>query len=215
MMKYNHHGFYFYSIAPSIYLRTTNIKMARRALINIMRRSPHGLHFHFRLASSGLVDKNNVHGWKVEDYYVSHNGFVSRYIRDEWLSDTYLLVNDNTFREYLRRAEWEKLYDYLVRLGFYGVMFLVKDNFEDIIAVAMDKDMRYYKIGDVVYATSRHLIKAKHKKYRNGVYRITYDGVETIISKPYIPLELLKYFKSGAADDYGWFEEEFDEYADQ
>jgi hypothetical protein len=131
-----------------------------------------------------LIDDINVHGWKVGDYYITHNGLVTEYITSNLLSDTYLLVLDTEFNEYLRRAEWEKLYDYMVSKGFYGVMFLVKGKFEDVIAISVSKYMHYYNINRVVYATSRPLIRRKHKRYRDGVFRITYNGVETLVSKP-------------------------------
>jgi len=210
-MRYNPHGFYLYSTQPYTYLRTTSIEVAREALENLMRHVPRNLHFHFRLASSGLVDDNNVHGWKTVDYYVTHNGFVAQYAMSELLSDTHLLVIDSEFNEYLRQADWEKLYDYLLDVGFYGIMFLVKGKFEDIIAISVSKYMHYYDIDGVVYATSGPLVKMKHKKYRDGVFRITYDGVETIVSKPYEAEKrmMLKYFEQdNSIDTHNWWDNE-------
>jgi len=185
-MKANPHGFYLYSTKPPTRVRTIIYGEAVSTLKAL--RTAENLHFHFRLATSGLIDDVNVHGWKVGDYYITHNGIVLCYMSSVELSDTLKMIKDEVFTENLVKEEWVGLYNHIVRCGFTGTLFIVKHDFSNIVAINTGTyGVYYYNINGIVFATSRPLGRKFHGKlYRNGVFKISYDGVTTLHKEPYV-----------------------------
>jgi len=117
------------------------------------------IHMHFRLATTGTVALRNVHMWRIEDencsekyYYVSHNGFVSKFAKYEhaypWIkrivreikesveSDTLAFIRSEDFQDAIF-CDITRLESVLKSNGFYGVMFLT--NREEMIAISYRK----------------------------------------------------------------------------
>jgi hypothetical protein len=188
----NSHGFYLYSASPDYYVRTLDLVFYKQLLLKVLNEGPRNAHLHFRLATSGLVDVNNVHGWKVGNYYVTHNGIVTSYLaqKNNNLSDTLWLIKQDKFSNYLLNEEWGKLYDYLLEKGFYGIMLLVKRGFKKVVAISVMKPIKYYKIDGVTYVLNEPLrqldilkpdVDSFESQYlRDGVYLITESEAKTL-----------------------------------
>jgi len=177
--------------APEIYLRTLNLK----EFLEIQSKAEKSeiVHIHFRKASAGAINHDNVHMWKIGDYYVSHNGFVGKYSQYpnlykyfHWYdnvfyvaseSDTYQLVHEEMFKEFLEKKNWKELYSYLrVVEDFYGVMFLTNEN--EMIGIGMRKQIHvtYYK--DILMFSNQSLpIKSIKKLGIRFKVHSTYEGI--------------------------------------
>jgi len=77
-MLSNRDGYGLWSYDPDVYARSVKMEDFWRWWEEA--RSARLIHVHFRAASSGSVDLDNVHMWRVGDYYVSHNGYVLEFM---------------------------------------------------------------------------------------------------------------------------------------
>jgi hypothetical protein len=179
-VEYNPHGFYLY--IPTLYLQTMSEELYKDCFKSVMKRKPSYVHFHFRLASSGALTLDNVHGWNVEGYYITHNGviFNPQYTSDPYYSDTYLLINEEEFKQNLINKKWSELYDFLLESGFTGVMFIVKNDFSEMYGISVFQPIHYKKVKSVAYITSKK-ITLLSREYNNGVFEITYDGLKPLV----------------------------------
>jgi hypothetical protein len=188
-MVLNPDGFYVYSTDPEVYLRTLNAIEFRDMFDRIIAQKPFAIHFHFRLASSGAIDVGNVHGWKLGDYLITHNGVVRSYAGRRDLCDTLILVNQREFQELLADKRWSELYDYIAGKGFYGVMFIVNKDFSEIYAISTMKNIEYSQANEITYATSGDFLKGKGlrriklENYVNGIFQITHEKVRTLVQE--------------------------------
>jgi len=92
MRVINDDGFSMWSYDPIVYIRTLDYEEFKQELTKVRRARL--MHVHFRAASSGTVDIKNVHMWRIEMvdgkyYYVSHNGYVSKYASYSYFSNSY------------------------------------------------------------------------------------------------------------------------------
>ena len=184
-MEWNPEGFYVYSLDPRVYIRTLDYERFRPTLSQVLGSNPPAVHFHFRLATVGKVAVYNVHGWDIGGHLVTHNGIVEAYSYEDesGYSDTLRLVAQKRFREFLLGKRWENLYEYLSKKDFEGVMFIVSRDFNEVYAISRGRSIRYYRLNNVTYVTSRELLagsmlrKARVEAYANGVFQVTYDRV--------------------------------------
>jgi hypothetical protein len=190
----NNDGFSIWS--NSVYLRTLNFNEFRKAQEQAIR--DRIVHIHFRKASSGSVNLDNVHMWKINNYYVSHNGFVGIYMESALLrwyyesmlepyesvfytateSDTYKLVHEKEFEEYLRERNWKGLYKHLKACQFYGVLFLTNEN--EMIGISMNKPIHItYHQKDNILMFSNQPINFKSFTKFNIRFRISskHEGI--------------------------------------
>jgi hypothetical protein len=185
----NPHGFYIYAVNPEVYVRTLDIDEFKSLFSRVLSQRPLAVHFHFRYASVGVISVENVHGWRIGDYHVTHNGSVLAYINERILCDSLKLIMQVEFQEYLFNKQWSELYKYIVEKGFYGVMFIVNRDFSEVYAVSMGKSVKYYQIEEVTYATSgellvgRELKSVRRENYINGVFQITHNKAKILIQK--------------------------------
>jgi hypothetical protein len=140
----NKHGFSMYTVRDGgeLVLRTLNFADFERFVRENVDDNEL-VHIHFRHATTGAVDERNVHMWRVCGYYVSHNGFVARYVRGRahdltGESDTLTFISNPAFCAVLRG---EGL-DYLLNSGFYGVLFAT--NKSSVIVLAREKPVQVY-----------------------------------------------------------------------
>jgi len=188
-MIWNPDGFYVYTIDPQVYLRILDANEFKRKFSEIIDQKPTAIHFHFRLASSGAIDVENIHGWMFGEYFITHNGIVRSYASRRDLCDTLLLVSQREFQEFLAGKRWSELYDYIVEKGFYGVMFIVNRDFSEIYAISTWKNIEYCQNNGITYTTSgeflarRTLKKLKLENYINGIFQITHEEVKILIKK--------------------------------
>jgi len=189
-MKANPHGFYLFSVSPDAYIRTVDY-FEYLSVFNKVIPSARFVHFHFRYATSGLVSRENVHGWLVDKYYITHYGSVSAYANDPVYCDTRILVmKDQVFRDLLGAGDFKALYNYLLEKGFYGTMFAVSTNADKVYAISASATVYYANIDGVMYAISgtmlwwdRLKIWRKMKKVSNGVFAVKKDGVVEILKR--------------------------------
>jgi len=204
-MRANSDGFYLFSMDPDVFVRTVEYDEFVRVLENVIRGRPKFVHFHFRLASSGSVSEENVHGWSLGKYYVTHNGYVGEYATDPYYCDTYILVNeDQAFRNLVVFNDWSGLYDYLLAKNFYGVMFVVSRNADEVYGVTVLQQLKFYHVNDITYAASSDVMERLdriiyagkgmiYKKYVNGIYSIRHGQItELHKGKPPILSKLFK-----------------------
>ena len=177
----NNDGFSIWS--NSVYLRTLNFNDFRMAEEKAIRSKI--VHIHFRKASSGSINNNNIHMWKISDYYISHNGFVGRFMESHLLrwfsyesfepyenvfytateSDTYQLVHQAEFEEYLNERNWKGLYKYLKACQFYGVLFLTNE--DEMIGISIEKPIHitYYQRDNILMFSNQSLNFKSFTKY--------------------------------------------------
>jgi hypothetical protein len=188
-MEWNPEGFYVYSLDPRVYIRTLDYEMFRPTLSQVLGSNPPAIHFHFRLATVGKVAVYNAHGWDIGGHLVTHNGIVGAYSYEDesGYSDTLRLVAQKKFRELLLGKRWKNLYEYLSEKDFKGVMFIVSRDFNEVYAISRGRSIRYYRLNNVTYATSKELLtgstlrKARVEAYANGVFQVTYDRVLRVV----------------------------------
>ena len=116
--RINNDGFSLVSFDPFMHLRTLDLNEYKATLPSVVNAKL--IHIHFRAGTSGTVNINNVHMWKVSDFYVSHNGYVGEYSffyaqytdpAVKWTkninSDTYALVHSKEFQELIENRDWK------------------------------------------------------------------------------------------------------------
>lgn len=182
----NPHGFYVYAVNPEVYVRTLDIDEFRVLFNRVISQRPLAVHFHFRFASVGVISVENIHGWRINDYYVTHNGSVWAYINEKVVCDTLKLIIQREFQEYLLSKQWRELYNYIIEKGFYGVMFIVNKDFSEVYSISAGKSIKYYRVEDITYATSGELLlsrvlkKVKQENYVNGIFQIIHSEVKVL-----------------------------------
>ena len=81
-----------------------DLKMAGKEIFSDLLKKYNVSHFHFRNATQGKVDNENIHFWKYKNWIMAHNGQV--YAEGtELLSDSNLL-----FRDFINAGVFEKEY---------------------------------------------------------------------------------------------------------
>jgi hypothetical protein len=143
----NRHGFSIYTVrgGEELVLRTLNFADFQRFVgENVLDNEM--VHVHFRRATTGSVDEKNVHMWRVDCgasyYYVSHNGFVSRYVRGgaralAGESDTLTFISNPSFCHVLGGE-----LGYVLDSGFYGV--LLATNKSRVIVLSRGKPVQVF-----------------------------------------------------------------------
>jgi len=155
-LVYNNDGFLVYATRGKRVIKYERTLSIKQVLATLTTLPPFTLlHVHFRMASSGTISHENVHGWKVGGLVVSHNGSVLEYVSVGGKSDTRMLVEDVEFRKAVESRKWDKVAEVIENRRFWGIMFLTapkevyvvarcksfyfdKDDEEDIVAVAND-----------------------------------------------------------------------------
>jgi len=190
--KVNNHGFslwgYDHRDNREVLVRTLNYDEFIEKLRRVRNYSI--IHIHLRYASSGVINIDNVHMWRIANndnyYYVSHNGYVHKYSRSRYViengkvyiivndsniySDTYELVNNNAeFRELIFKENFKRLSRLLDDVEFHGVMFLT--NPSDLIVIAIGKEVYIYDYGNVLIMSNSDFTEmlsewfGKYRKY--------------------------------------------------
>jgi len=67
-------------------VRTLDIDEFKLLFNRVLSQRP--LAVHFRYASVGVISVENVHGWRIGDYYITHNGSVWAYINEKVFCDS-------------------------------------------------------------------------------------------------------------------------------
>jgi len=185
----NPHGFYVCAVNPEVYVRTLDIDEFRALFSKLLSQRPLAVHFHFRYASVGVISVENVHGWRIGDYHVTHNGSVWAYINERVFCESLKLIMQKEFQEYLLNKRWEELFEYVKDKGFYGVMFIASRDFSEVYVVTNGKSVKYYQAKGITYATSgellvgRELKSIRRENYINGVFQITHSEVKVIVQR--------------------------------
>jgi hypothetical protein len=66
-------------------------------------------------------------------------------------------------------------------------MFIVSRDFNEVHVISRGRNIRYYRLNNVTYATSEELLagsmlrKARVEAYANGVFQVTYDRVLGVV----------------------------------
>jgi hypothetical protein len=181
----NPHGFFLYSRDPPTIMRTIDLHAYLFTFTKVAMERPRYLHFHMRLASTGALTLDNVHGWKVCGFYITHNGIVSAFsdlTGQQYYSDTYTLITQPAFQEHLRKRDWPSLYRFMAEKGFWGVMFLVSEDFKEVYAISRRKAVYFKKLHGVVYVTSKRVFK-KSKRASDGVFKVTYESLKPLYTE--------------------------------
>ena len=157
--RINNDGFSLISFDPFVHLRTLNLDEYKAILPRVTNAKL--IHIHFRAGTSGTVNIDNVHMWKIKDFYVSHNGYVGEYSFayfqytdpvTKWTknvnSDTYELVHDSRFQELLKDRNWQELIRFLNAKHFYGVLLM--NNEYLIVAFSRLKPFYIMSYGDIL-----------------------------------------------------------------
>ena len=144
--------------------------------------------------------------WKIENngnyYYVSHNGGVSKYCSNYYLtyhkgvvyinrvkdnnniSDTHQLIRNKEFQELIFNENYKELNKFLSDVGFHGVMFLTNDRY--IIAISRDKSMYIHDFNGILIFSNELLDEADrtYRKY-DFIFRIRtpYTSLSDVIIK--------------------------------
>jgi len=170
----NDDGYAVYAITPEgeVYVRTVKFREFLKALAGIEHYS--FLHIHLRAATSGHIDKENVHLWEVSGYLFSHNGLVTRYAGgQDGMSDSRAFVSSPEFASILASKDFGKLAEYVKRAGFTGVAFITKRGGGEAYMISRGKYGKLYTLEDrVIYSND----------YLGGIYTPYYvynvHGVE-------------------------------------
>jgi hypothetical protein len=102
--KFNDDGFSFYAVIDDeeVVVRTLDKDRFMSELRGVLDEDPFLLHLHLRAASAGSISEENIHMWRVADnnnyYYVSHNGFVSRFYSVYRSSSTYNIYGSYVYQ---------------------------------------------------------------------------------------------------------------------
>ena len=160
----NPHGFYVCAVNPEVYVRTLDIDEFRALFSKLLSQRPLAVYFHFRYASIGVICVENVHGWRIEDYHVTHNGSVWAYVNEKVFCDSLKLIMQKEFQEYLLNKRWEELFEYVKDKGFHEVMFIANRDFSEVYAVTNGKSVKYYQAKGITYATSGELLVGRELK---------------------------------------------------
>jgi len=146
-LAYNDDGFLVYATRGRKVIRYVRTLSIRQALATLVTLPPFTLlHIHFRAATSGRIDVDNVHGWKIGEFVVSHNGSVIEYLHSGVKSDSRMLVEDDVeFRKAVLGRKWEDVAKIVEDRRFYGVMFLTSPT--EVYVIARCKSF-YYELDD-------------------------------------------------------------------
>lgn len=168
-----------YSIWTSngVYLRTLKEEEFKEFLMEKRGeiKSAKVIHMHLRAASAGSVSQENIHMWKVGNYYVSHNGHffgsyrVYSYYRynrheegwyhyfgynrvrvrvEEGKSDTLKFLEKKEVKKAIEKENWKELLKLIKKENGWGVFFLTSEN--KVIAIPEGKDIKVLKVNDLV-----------------------------------------------------------------
>jgi len=110
------------------------------------------VHVHLRSATSGAVNEQNTHLWRIGSYYCSHNGIVSAFEQDGKMSDSFYFFN--AIKEYFDNTE--KLKEKLENdaTGAYGVFLLSHTNKNKFVIFSLDKEIGIYTNNNYMVFTS-------------------------------------------------------------
>jgi len=157
--RINNDGFSLVSFDPHRYLRTLDLNEYKATLPSVANAKL--VHIHFRAGTSGTITLDNVHMWKIHDFYVSHNGYVGEYSffytpytdpAVKWTkninSDTYELVHSKEFQELIENRDWKELIKFLNKKSFYGVLLM--NNEYEIVAFSRLKPFYIMSYGDML-----------------------------------------------------------------
>jgi len=148
--KSNDDGFFVGDIANNKFIRTLDEKEALKTIKSL---NSTYVHLHLRAATSGKVNVENVHGWRFEDYLVSHNGYYGEktYSKIDDNSDSFNMFNDidySTIDTIIQSIN-------KIKYNIYGVIFMTSPS--TIIAAGIDKAVRVYKTKDNLYLANTDL----------------------------------------------------------
>ena len=132
------------------------------------------IHVHLRARTSGDISIDNVHMWRVGDFYFSHNGFVLSYVYSVYkehhrFSDSYMLAHDKEFINTVMNNP-EDLPILLSDRDFHGTAILSRVDGSEVLAYS--NATMFLLIDDDVAALSNVLVFEGQKPLR-GLYRIT------------------------------------------
>ena len=98
-------------------------------------------HIHFRLATSGLKNDDNVHLWKIGGYYCSHNGIASGYgYNKDGNADSYEFFK--SIEDKIAKEDIKGISSALSDIN--GIVFLTREDGRRIIAGSSGKPMKMY-----------------------------------------------------------------------
>lgn len=156
------------------YIRSVDYLSASKMLENFENYN----FFHFRFATAGKKDKRNVHLWRRNEWFFSHNGSVSL-IEDKDFSDSYiffkLLSQDleklKKKREKKVVAKLEKLID---GTALFGRCFLFDYKAKKVYIFG---DMKIYNYDDYFIVSSSNLSFKKRVEKFGVEFHLSYKDI--------------------------------------
>jgi hypothetical protein len=107
------------------------------------------VHLHYRSATSGAVNHDNIHLWEIGGYIASHNGTAFRYnYKDNNKTDSYNFLK--SIEDLIIREDLKGIADRLDET--WGVFLLSKK--DKILLAAVDKALKIYLFDDVLVFSS-------------------------------------------------------------
>ncbi|MEJ5245956.1 MAG: hypothetical protein WHV28_09675 [Bacteroidota bacterium] len=142
--QHNDHGFAI--VSPSHKIRTLNRKTFWDYVNNNIREIKLPIMFHYRLASVGAVNIDNVQLWTDLPFYAAHNGTFSRYNALSKTSDSREFAVNNQ-KEILAAlsGKMKKLKDKLEAIGHTSsVLFIGNKALDTFLVISLGKPVQIY-----------------------------------------------------------------------
>jgi len=133
------------------------------------------IHVHFRLATFGLINDNNVHLWKIGGYYCSHNGVASGYgYNKDGNADSYEFFKST--EDKIAKEDIKGMSKALSEIN--GIVFLTREDGRRIIAGSSGKPMKIYLFKNNTIVLANQDIKFSNKAVIPVVKRYNILGFE-------------------------------------
>ena len=158
----NPHGFGIR--VDDIVLRTLDVDEFKNFVLNNRSKIENSklIHLHYRFATSGKINTDNVHLWEIGGYYVSHNGSINGYGNTE-VSDSLEWFTEN--EENIEKEDLDALANSSSR-GAWGVFLLSKKDLSKIIVGSVGKQLQVFLLDDILVLSSATL------DYRSAIMKI-------------------------------------------
>ncbi len=146
----NPHGFAI-RVDDKVVMRTLDIDKYKNFIINSRSEIEDSMlvHVHYRYATSGRIDENNIHLWKVGRYYASHNGSIPGYGNME-ISDSLSWFLEN--EEDIEKEDLDALANSSSEA--WGVFLLSKEDMSKLMIGSAGKPIQVQLLDDVIILSS-------------------------------------------------------------